>query len=44
MHLHNIDIGADKITGKQKMIAELTIRAGRIVWDLNGLAAIEYKK
>ena len=39
-----IDIGADKITGKQKMIAELTIRAGRIVWDLNGLAAIEYKK
>ena len=39
-----IDIGADKITGKQKMIAELTIRAGRIVWDLNGLAAIEFKK
>ena len=39
-----IDIGADKIKGKQKMIAELTIRAGRIVWDLNGLAAIEYKK
>jgi dihydroorotase len=39
-----IDIGTDKIKGKQKMIAELTIRAGRIVWDLNGLAAIEYKK
>ena len=39
-----IDIGADKIKGKQKMVAELTIRAGRIVWDLNGLAAIEYKK
>lgn len=39
-----IDIGADKIKGNRKMIAELTIRAGRIVWDLNGLAAIEYKK
>lgn len=39
-----IDIGTDKLKGTQKLIAELTIRAGRIVWDLNGLAAVEYKK
>lgn len=39
-----IDIGKDKITGTQKFIAELTLRNGRIVWDLNGLAATEYKK
>ncbi len=34
-----IDVGADKIEGNQKLEAELTIRAGKIVWDLNGLAA-----
>lgn len=39
-----IDIGTDKIKGTRKMVAELTIRAGRIVWDLNGLAATEFKK
>jgi dihydroorotase len=39
-----IDIGTDKLKGTQKLVAELTIRAGRIAWDLNGLAATEYKK
>jgi dihydroorotase len=39
-----IDIGTDKLKGTQKMVAELTIRAGRIVWDLNGLAANEFTK
>ena len=39
-----IDIGTDKLKGTQKMVAELTIRAGRIVWDLNGMAANEFKK
>jgi hypothetical protein len=29
--------------GDQKLEAEMTIRAGNIVWDLNGLAAEEYK-
>lgn len=38
-----IDIGADKLKGTQKLVAELTIRAGRIVWDLNGMAATEFK-
>jgi dihydroorotase len=39
-----IDIGTDKLKGTQKLVAELTIRAGKIVWDLNGLAATEFKK
>ena len=24
--------------GTQKLVAELTIRAGKVVWDLNGIA------
>jgi dihydroorotase len=39
-----IDIGTDKLKGTQKLVAEMTIRAGKIVWDLNGLAATEFKK
>lgn len=39
-----IDVGEDKIQGTQKLEAELTIRAGKIVWDLNGLGAVEIKK
>jgi dihydroorotase len=31
-----VDAGGNKIEGKQKFEAELTIRAGKIVWDLNG--------
>jgi dihydroorotase len=38
-----IDAGGNKITGKQKLEAELTIRAGKIVWDLNGLSATALK-
>jgi dihydroorotase len=39
-----LDINGVKFNGTQKLVAELTIRAGKIVWDLNGLAAIEEKK
>jgi dihydroorotase len=28
-----------KIKGTQKLEAELTLRAGKIVWDLNGISA-----
>ncbi len=34
-----VDAGGYKIEGDQKLIAEMTLRAGRVVWDLNGLAA-----
>ena len=39
-----IDVGENKITGTQKLEAEMTIRAGKIVWDLNGLAANDINK
>ena len=39
-----LDIAGEKLNGNQKLIAELTIRAGKIVWDLNGIAAPEFKK
>jgi dihydroorotase len=38
------DAGGNKITGTQKLEAELTVRAGKIVWDLNGLSAVPFKK
>jgi dihydroorotase len=37
-----IDSGGKKIKGDKKLEAELTIRAGKIVWDLNGIAASDY--
>lgn len=39
-----IDAGGNKINGTQKLEAELTVRAGKIVWDLNGLSATPFKK
>lgn len=38
-----VDAGGNKIEGNRKLEAELTLREGRIVWDLNGLAAKNYK-
>lgn len=32
-----------RLDGDRKLEAEMTIRAGRIVWDLNGLAAEKFK-
>ena len=34
-----LDVRGTKLNGTQKLEAELTIRAGKIVWDLNGVAA-----
>lgn len=31
----------NKLTGRYKLEAEMTLRAGRIMWDLNGLSASE---
>ena len=38
------DVANEKIKGTEKFVAELTIRAGRIVWDLNGRTATEFQK
>ncbi|NMC39221.1 MAG: hypothetical protein GYA41_12945 [Bacteroidales bacterium] len=34
-----LDISGEKLNGNKKLVAELTIRAGRIVWNLNGISA-----
>ncbi len=39
-----VDARNNRITGDQKLEAELTIRAGKVVWDLNGLSAKTYEK
>ncbi len=36
------DAGNNRIEGKEKFEAELTIRDGKIVWDLNGISAAPY--
>jgi dihydroorotase len=38
-----VDAGGNRLAGKQKLEAELTIRAGKIVWDLNGISARQWK-
>jgi dihydroorotase len=35
-----LDVRGKKLNGTQKLEAELTIRAGKIVWNLNGLGAL----
>jgi dihydroorotase len=34
-----VDVDGDRREGSQKLVAELTVRAGDVVWDLNGIAA-----
>jgi dihydroorotase len=38
-----VDAGGNAIEGKKKFEAELTIRSGNIVWDLNGISAKKFK-
>jgi dihydroorotase len=39
-----VDAGGNRIEGNQKLEAELTLREGKIVWDLNGLSAKEFQQ
>jgi dihydroorotase len=39
-----IDAGGNKMEGDSKFEAEMTIRAGKIVWDQDGLAAQDWMK
>jgi dihydroorotase len=39
-----IDVGGGKMMGTQKLECELTIREGRVVWDLNGLSRPDWDK
>lgn len=38
-----IDVGGKKLGGDKRLTCQLTLRDGRVVWDLNGMAATEYK-
>ena len=38
-----LDVRRTKLKGTQKLEAELTIRGGKIVWDLNGISAPEWE-
>ncbi len=39
-----VDAGGSKLIGDRKFEAEMTIRDGKIVWDLDGLAAREWTR
>ncbi|MBR9998859.1 MAG: amidohydrolase/deacetylase family metallohydrolase [Cyclobacteriaceae bacterium] len=39
-----IDTGGHKIKGNQKLVCELTLREGNVVWDLNGISRPEWGK
>jgi len=41
-HFGFTDAGGNVLQGSQKLEAEMTIRAGKIVWDLNGLSATRF--
>lgn len=38
-----IDVDRTKITGDKKLTCQMTVLNGNVVWDLNGLAAMNYK-
>lgn len=38
-----VDAGGNKIEGDQKLEVELTLREGKVVWDLNGLSAKRFE-
>lgn len=39
-----LDVGNARQMGNQKLICELTVRHGRVVWDLNGRAGQDWRK
>lgn len=38
-----VDAGGNRIEGDQKLEVELTVREGKVVWDLNGLSAKKFE-
>ena len=39
-----VDTKGWKYPGKEKLVAEVTFRAGKIVWDLNGMSSPTWEK
>jgi dihydroorotase len=38
-HFGFVDVDGERIEGSRKLECELTVRAGKVVWDLNGISA-----
>ena len=38
-----LDSAGARLTGDRKLVPELTIRKGAVVWDLNGRASVDWK-
>jgi dihydroorotase len=38
------DVDGGRLAGKAKIEAELTVRAGNVVWDLNGISKVDWQK
>jgi dihydroorotase len=38
-----VDVNGARMAGTQKLEAELTVRAGRVVWDLNGITRDDWR-
>lgn len=38
-----VDAGGNRIEGNRKLESELTLREGKVVWDLNGLTAKDFR-
>ena len=43
-HYGFVDMFDKKYTGSSRLVGELTVRAGKVVWDLNGLSATMWNK
>ena len=39
-----VDVSGARLLGTQKLVAELTVRAGKVVWDLNGITREDWDK
>jgi len=39
-----VDSNGARMAGAQKLEAELTVRTGRVVWDLNGITRNDWRK
>jgi len=39
-----LDVHGARQSGKQKLVCELTVRGGQVVWDLNGRAGEDWRK
>lgn len=39
-----VDVDGGRLAGTEKLEAELTVRAGKVVWDLNGISRVDWNK